>query len=410
KGVWSEYCTTKALTVASAPSNRTEHACRIPSSKVVTKLVLEFVRTRRLTRTRVVAKDILALLSENGHISVDMSNAKDVSAALRASQAFLAKQGYMRGAQKGGAYGLTKELVLKRDNYVRFIDAALKESPSRTIVYIDESYIHHHYSRHNDSLYHPDDKVANPPKAKHKGRRLCFVAGIMSDGEENSRLLGLEIFQGGKCQPKDYHGMFTHAFFVDWFGDLLEELEKLQKYGVIIAMDNAKYHQGKPFGTPTGSMKKADMLAACATYGVEVDERSTRPVVWAALKDHIDRTVKSEVESMAMERGHLVAWTPPYHSDLQPIEMVWSDVKGKVGRQYTVTTSFEDVRVRLDAAFTALPSKTIYNCIGHTERKVAAMSLYLETLDEADEELGQCSSDDEGSVDNVSEASSDDDE
>ncbi|KAF0759151.1 hypothetical protein AaE_003744 [Aphanomyces astaci] len=326
-----------------------------------------------------------------------MSNAKDVSAALRASQAFLAKQGYMRGAQKGGAYGLTKELVLKRDNYVRFIDAALKESPSRTIVYIDESYIHHHYSRHNDSLYHPDDKVANPPKAKHKGRRLCFVAGIMSDGEENSRLLGLEIFQGGKCQPKDYHGMFTHAFFVDWFGDLLEELEKLQKYGVIIAMDNAKYHSD-------GQCKIPNWVHE------EGGHRSTRPVVWAALKDHIDRAVKSEVESMAMERGHLVAWTPPYHSDLQPIEMVWSDVKGKVGRQYTVTTSFEDVRVRLDAAFASLPSKTIYNCIGHTERKVAAMSLYLETLDEADDELGQGSSDDEDSIDMASEASSGDDE
>ncbi|RHY74937.1 hypothetical protein DYB38_013461 [Aphanomyces astaci] len=167
-------------------------------------------------------------------------------------------------------------------------------------------------------------------------------------------------------------------------------------------MDNAKYQ--------TGSMKKADMLAECETYGINVNQRSTRPVVWAALKDHIDRAVKSEVESMAMERGHLVAWTPAYHSDLQPIEMVWSDVKGKVGRQYTVTTSFEDVRVRLDAAFASLPSKTIYNCIGHTERKVAAMSLYLETLDEADDELGQGSSDDEDSIDMASEASSGDDE
>ncbi|RHY85699.1 hypothetical protein DYB37_014043 [Aphanomyces astaci] len=290
----------------------------------------------------------------------------------------------MRRAQKGGAYGLTKGLVLKRDNYVRFIDAALKESPPRSIVYIDESYIHHHYSRHNDSLYHPDDKETTPPKAKHKGRCLCFVAGIMSDGEDNSQLLGLDIFHGGKFQPKDYHGMFTHACFVDCDGQCKIPSRK--------------------------AMKKADMLAACETYGINVNQRLTRPVVWAVLKDHIDRVVKSEVESMAMERGHLVAWTPPYHSDLQPIEMVWSDVKGKVGRQYTVTTSFEDVRVLLDAAFASLPSKTIYNCIGPTERKVAAMSLYLETLDEADDELGQGSSDDENSVDMASEASSDDDE
>ncbi|CAK4692239.1 unnamed protein product [Aphanomyces euteiches] len=104
------------------------------------------------------------------------------------------------------------------------------------MVYIDESYIHHHYSR-------------------------------------------LEIFQGGMRQPKDYHAMFTHDFFVDWFTDLLDQLDDLQIYGVIFAMDNAKYHRGKTSGTPSGSMKKADILEACQKYGVVVDSNATKPVV-----------------------------------------------------------------------------------------------------------------------------------
>ncbi|KAH9091262.1 hypothetical protein LEN26_018811 [Aphanomyces euteiches] len=281
---------------------------------------------------------------------------------------------------------------------IRYISTQLQLSTPRTIVYIDESYIHHHYSRHNNSIYHPDDTASVPKKAKHKGRRLCFIAAIMSGGESDSKLLGLEIFEGGNRQPKDYHAMFTSEFFFEWFADLLDEIDKLQKYGVIFAMDNAKYHRTKPPDTPRGSMKKSELMAALQAAISFFDGVPTKPVVWASLKDFISRNIPAEVEKMATERGHVVAWTPPYHSDLQPIELVWSDVKGKVGRQYTATTSFEDVRRRLDSAFDELPSRTIYNCITHTENMVKEMNKYLEQLDEADddaEESGDALSSDE---------------
>ncbi|CAK4100585.1 unnamed protein product [Aphanomyces euteiches] len=145
-------------------------------------------------------------------------------------------------------------------------------------------------------------------------------------------------------------------------------------------------------------MKKSELMAACKDYGLDFDGVPTKPVVWASLKDFISRNIPAEVEKMDTERGHVVAWTPPYHPDLQPIELVWSDVKGKVGRQYTATTSFEDVRRRLDSAFDELPSRTIYNCITHTENMVKEMNKYLEQLDEADddaEESGDALSSDE---------------
>jgi hypothetical protein len=88
--------------------------------------------------------------------------------------------------------------------------------------------------------------------------------------------------------------------------------------------------------------------------------------------------------------------------------MIWSDVKGKVGRQYTVSTSFEDVRGRLGEAFAALRSRTIHNCIRHTEKKVLAMSHYLQALDEAADGTTDDTIDDEDSVDSTSEASSED--
>ncbi|KAG9402776.1 hypothetical protein AC1031_006325 [Aphanomyces cochlioides] len=150
-------------------------------------------------------------------------------------------------------------------------------------------------------------------------------------------------------------------------------------------MDNAKYHRKKPCGTPNGSMKKTDMIDACTSYGLAVYPRSSKAVVWNTIKSYLDLNVKPEIETMAIHRNHSVAWTPPYHSDMQPIELVWSDVKGKVGRQYTAETTFEDVRRRLEQAFDTLSSQTIYNCIAHTEKKIAEMNKYLEDLDAADE-------------------------
>ncbi|KAG6959547.1 hypothetical protein JG687_00008744, partial [Phytophthora cactorum] len=49
-------------------------------------------------------------------------------------------------------------------------------------------------------------------------------------------------------------------------------------------------------------------------------------------------------------QGHEVVYTPPYHSDLQHIELVWAIVKGKAGQQYSTTTTFADILPRLETA------------------------------------------------------------
>jgi hypothetical protein len=46
-------------------------------------------------------------------------------------------------------------------------------------VYLDESYIHHHYHRNDDSLWDPNDEQdIQVGKPSAKGRRYCFLAAI----------------------------------------------------------------------------------------------------------------------------------------------------------------------------------------------------------------------------------------
>jgi hypothetical protein len=65
------------------------------------------------------------------------------------------------------------------------------------------------------------------------------------------------------------------------------------------------------------------------------------------VKNHIFNHVKIEVDQLAEEGGHTVLFTLAYHSDLQPIELVWNLVKGNVGHQYSNQTTLDMVYERL---------------------------------------------------------------
>jgi len=101
KNTLKVYLDTGDVHVAATPANTTKHPTRVPRTPAVTTLVQKFIRDRCVTRTRTVARDVLALLEDHGIVTINKSNTKDYASCLRAVQAFLAKEGYKRGARKG---------------------------------------------------------------------------------------------------------------------------------------------------------------------------------------------------------------------------------------------------------------------------------------------------------------------
>ncbi|KDO20391.1 hypothetical protein SPRG_13773 [Saprolegnia parasitica CBS 223.65] len=101
KEVLSEFLAIGDLTVAEPPSNKTHHASRVPRTPAVRALVRTFIRDRCVTRTRTVAKDVLALLEDKGYITGNSNNTKDYTNRLRVVQKLLAKEGYLRGKRRG---------------------------------------------------------------------------------------------------------------------------------------------------------------------------------------------------------------------------------------------------------------------------------------------------------------------
>jgi len=93
--VWSTFLATGGIiTKQKRSGNRIQHLRRIPRTALISTMVQTFVRERT------VAKDVLALLMDNGVLTADRTSPKSMLAALRVVQRYVTSLGYKRGNKK----------------------------------------------------------------------------------------------------------------------------------------------------------------------------------------------------------------------------------------------------------------------------------------------------------------------
>ena len=151
-------------------------------------------------------------------------------------------------------------------------------------------------------------------------------------------------------------------------------------------MGNAKYHKSRPKGLPKGSNKKYVLQAFVKEHNLTIPPgKLLKIVLWGRVNAYINKSFLPVVCQMAKDAGHEVIHSPPHYSDLQPIEIVWANVKGEVGRQHTTDTTFKEVLVRLEAAFAKLQSCTVQGCINKPNKHLNALFAYIVQLEENDD-------------------------
>lgn len=336
-------------------------------------VVRDFVRDYRLQRKRVTAVQVTAHLIEKGILEVPTDSLgpykrKELHAAERCVQRFVRKIGYERGRKK--TLRPKADITAKRDIYLKKYMANPKEEPTMRLreVYLDESYVHHHYKwKEDDSLFDPLDEFAIPEgKDKHKGERYCFICAIQGPSPIQRGLAsdkaGMVLQSEWAFSPTrkqdhkgDYHKVFNGDNFVEWFCDQL--LPNLVEASIII-LDNAKYHAVSGKHVPkVYNAKRSELTTYLLSAGVAFDADETMVMLKKKAREHINNHEQIEIERLANEWGHEILWTPPYYSDLQPIELVWAWMKGAIGRQYDTNTTLALVYERLLAQFDRLQSE-----------------------------------------------------
>lgn len=86
---------------------------------------------------------------------------------------------------------------------------------------------------------------------------------------------------------------------------------------------------------PTSKTKKADLLKFCEEHGLPDDliKKATRPVLWKHVQNLLKENPQFEIDDLCAKKGVQLLRLPPWHPDLNPIEMIWSLLKEKVRKR-----------------------------------------------------------------------------
>lgn len=217
------------------------------------------------------------------------------------------------------------DIRLLRIKYLRKITEYRQQN--RNIIYTDETYIH---STHTKSMTWTDKKNKNAgikiPISK--GSRLIIVhAGYKEGFVPNAKL----VFKSG-LKTGDYHDDMNSVNYVKW---LKEKLIPNLPPNSIVVMDNASYHNVLLEKQPTCNSRKSEMIQWLQVRRIHFPTTATNAELYEIIKMYKQEEKKFTVDTLLREHGHTVLRLPPYHPELNPIEKIWAQVKGKVAANNT---------------------------------------------------------------------------
>ncbi|XP_060871648.1 uncharacterized protein LOC132945867 [Metopolophium dirhodum] len=148
--------------------------------------------------------------------------------------------------------------------------------------------------------------------------------------------------------------------FYEWFNKILSLLNE----NAVIVMDNASYHSVKKDPFPLISSKKADIISWLENKGEVVDHTKIKSQLLEraqVLKPQYEQYV---IDDLAKAANKTVVRLPPYHYELNPIELAWSSVKNYV-RMNNTTYKLQDVRKLLEEGVERVTPDMWKNFVAH---------------------------------------------
>ena len=259
-----------------------------------------------------------------------------------------------------------KDIVLWRRKYLREIKKYRKEG--KIIYYMDETWVN---AGHTKEKIWQDKTVISAKYAflnglstglrnpTGKGKRLIVVHIGSEKGFVDN---GLWVFESHST--KEYHEEMTGDAFHEWFRKVLPQLEP----NCVIVMDNASYHTVKKERLPTTSWNKAQITDWLASKEIPLEHDMLKQELLSLVNQHKSIYDKNVVDEMAKEQGKLLLRLPPYHCELNPIELIWAQVKGYVARN-NKTFNIKDVKRLLVEAVQSVAISQWQNCVKHVIEK-----------------------------------------
>jgi transposase len=241
-------------------------------------------------------------------------------------------------------------IVLARQNYLRKMRRnriIRSEKTRRPEVYLDESYVNKNHS--NDFVWYSNEDGPWIQKPTGKGERLIIINAVTKDGWVPDAKV---VFKSTR-KTGDYHGQMNWNLFQKWFSEKL--LPNIPGNSIIV-MDNAAYHNIlAECSAPTPTCSKEKIFNWLEYNNIPCKDNCLKIELVEILKKFAPEPTYA-IDMIANEYGHTVIRTPPYHPELQPIEICWGILKNEIARNCDFT--MDNLMLQLENAFRKITAKT----------------------------------------------------
>ncbi|XP_052756778.1 uncharacterized protein LOC113512254 [Galleria mellonella] len=208
------------------------------------------------------------------------------------------------------------DIVAWRDRYLQEIKDVRKSG--MPVVYLDESYIH---TSLNQAKCWQSENEPGGSKSVAKGKRYVIVHCGGKTGFVPNALL---IYNDK--EKKDFHDAMNTVNFKKW---VLDKLIPNLHEPTCIVMDNARYHSSQINKPPSMINRKKEITDWLSSNNIAYPTNATKSMLMVIVKQNKPDPIY-EIDHLVQDYGHKIVRLPPYHCDLNPIEMIWGIVKGKV--------------------------------------------------------------------------------
>ena len=140
-------------------------------------------------------------------------------------------------------------------------------------------------------------------------------------GETDSEIAEGVLFE------KDYHDSMDGESYKCNFKKSI--CHNIPKHSVIV-IDNAPYHSKNTENYPSSKWRKKQFVHWLTEKNIIFPDKALRAELWTLVKSEREKFSDKVMETVAKEYGHKILRLPPYHCELNPIELAWAAEKNYV--------------------------------------------------------------------------------
>lgn len=252
------------------------------------------------------------------------------------------------------------DIAAARSKYLRILAENRASENPRCEIYLDETWVNQNECVRK--CWTTKEGNVGPKVKTGKGSRFIIVHAGSKEGFVPG---GLLMFKSRNGNKGDYHDSMNHETFLAWFKNQL--LPNIPPTSLII-MDNASYHSKLLNKAPTTCSRKHEIIQWLEENNVPHDPKLPKAELLQIISQNKARQVYI-IDKIANDHGHKVARLPPYHCHLNPIELIWAQVKSDVRMNNSNgNQTMKRVEQLTKEAVAKVTARNWLNCVNHTHQ------------------------------------------